>query len=240
MSERSVTHLETVKRKIGGEIDDLPVNKRARPSSMTTPTFHACHLTMLQSLHEKDVSTETWKQVKVFLKQRPLLLEKKKEREHLRGIHQEALKYVKHQNNSIKQPLYTTPQPLQQSPPMFSPLGMSPAGAVTCTTKPRRSLTLVARLLGTRAALEEGTAFTSLLAETNNRVQNLEVMLQKLRQERLEKDRKKMAQLLSSNNTAVNGNNTADDGAEHDHKIVEMETKIRLWRMLAHALRQVE
>lgn len=231
----SVTHLETVKRKISCQSDETPANKRARQS----PSFHACHLTMLQSLHENDNDID-WNQVKLYLKQRPILLQKKREREHLQGIHHEAEKYVKqdNDNNAAKQPLYTTPQ--QQSPSMFSPLGMSPAGVSGHNARPRRSLALVARLLGRRAASQEGSPFASLLTETNTRVGSLEKALHTLRQERIEKDRKRMAKLLSSDD--ANGENhgdDCDDSNDYHDTIVKTETKIRLWKMLAHSLRQV-
>ena len=109
MSENTMhTHLETIKRKIGCEADDsLRAPKRAR-TTITKP-FYASHLTMLQSLYEKDnVSESTWNEVALFLQKKSLLLERKKKREHLRGIHRQAVKYVNNNNNNASQCCCTT------------------------------------------------------------------------------------------------------------------------------------
>lgn len=258
MSTTIATALEKEKRKIGGDTAEAERNaKRARTqAAMTKHSFQECFLTMLMCLYtnEEDnntVNPDTWKQVQLFLKQRPLLLRNKKERERLHGIHQEAVDHVKSQNKTQHQAsLLLTPRPTPQqlqSPhhptsSMFSPLTTTSPAATN--KQPRRStLALVARLLGRRAAVRQSEAahpFASLLIETNSRVQELEGKLQSLRQERLEKDRQRMTQLLSTKHASPSNNNTNDDDNGDYNTIVKVENKIRLWKMLAHALRQVE
>ena len=185
----------------------------------------------------------TWKQMDDFLKQRSTLKQKKREREHLRGIHQEAVQYVLEQSKSSdhKQrsgPLFTPQQPPSPAMSVFSPLRTSPAQK---QVRPRRTpLALVARLLGRKAALQEGThPFSTLLTETDLRVQGLEKTLQTLQQERLEKERNKMSQLLMNLSSSSSKNHSISDEDTSYNKIVETQTKIRLWSILAHALRQV-
>jgi hypothetical protein len=51
-----------------------------------------------------------------------------------------------------------------------------------------------------------------------------------------------MAKLVSPSmhNNAPPTTNTTQDKGDQDNKIMEVETKIRLWKMLANALHQVE
>lgn len=244
MSENTMhTHLETIKRKIGCEADDsLRAPKRARTSTITKP-FYASHLTMLQSLYEKDnVSESTWNEVALFLQKKSLLVERKKKQEHLRGIHRQAVKYVQQQQqqqaSAAAPPAYTTPQQLQ-SPSMFSPLGMSPATTTNNNnSRPRCSFALVARLLGLKAAAaQQDSTFSTLLTDTNTRIEQLEETLQELKLKRRDEGRKKMKLLLSGSHA---NDDDDDDTNRASNAIVETEMKIQLWKMLAHELNQVQ
>jgi len=245
------THLEREKRKLGEDAESSATIKRTRrtPAMTQLPqphvaTFHECHLTMLQSLSQEEdgVNTDTWKQVQQFLQQRPLLLKRQNERQNLQGIHQAAVEYVLKQSQSKSDHYHNTdlvrPKKIQ-SPTvnMFSPLRTSPPAA----NNKSLPLALVARLLGRRVASQQCTLpFSTLLTETNERLQELKAFLQSLRQERLEKDGRKMAMLISRCDYSDSNNKNDNDTDQDCNKIVETETKICLWNMLAHSLRQVE
>jgi hypothetical protein len=226
------------------------VNKRARASPMMQQqiiaTFHECHLTMLQSLDGHGVNSDTWKQAHAFLQQRAFLLKNQRERQKMCHVHQAAVEHVlkqsqgkaDHHRNKSKAGLFMSPPPQQhaQSPSMFSPLTTSPAS--DRPSRHRASLALVARLLGQRVKASDESMqqpFASLLQETHARMQELERSLQSLKHDGLETNRQKMAQLVMHHqNATINLETSADH-----NKIVEAETKIRLWGMLAHALHQV-
>lgn len=231
----ATTRLETIKRKICEADVSFHAPKRAR----TIKPFYKSHLTMLQSLCENDhVHENTWNAVKLFLQNKSVLLKHKKKQEHLRGIHQQAVKHVQHQSAAQPHtPTYATPQQLH-SPSMFSPLGMSQA---TTTDRPRCSFAIVVRLLGLQAdAAQQDSRFSSLLADTNARIEQLEATLKTLKLKRREEDRKKMKSLLSGSSANENINDADANGVSNDNVIIETETKIQLWKMLAHELTQVQ
>jgi hypothetical protein len=97
------------------------------------------------------------------------------------------------------------------------------------------------RLLGLQAdAAQQDSRFSSLLADTNARIEQLEATLKTLKLKRREEDRKKMKSLLSGSSANENINDADANGVSNDNVIVETETKIQLWKMLAHELTQVQ
>lgn len=268
MSSAVAINLER-KRKFGDndELDGNDNEKRSQRRRASTTTalhatgFHECHLIMLKSLYNDESDDDsTWNQVKLFLQQRKRLLQGKKEREHLQHVHQAAVDHVHKQGKSLESRAasFTPPPPPPpqhlQSPAVnsvFSPLTMTPTksqhgGGFTSTNT--CSLALVARLLGKRAAdatvTTDTAPFSSLLQEVNAHISKLQASLQTLQQERLERNRNQMTQLLlSSNMNNENDSINIDSGGtndnDDDNKMVEVESKIYLWKMLAEALRQV-
>jgi hypothetical protein len=91
-------------------------------------------------------------------------------------------------------------------------------------------------------ALQEfAKPFGPLVKVTNEQLKGLDEMLAALRQDRLEKHRVKFFKLLSPSTSDSSSSHIASrwDGGEDNDKIVLVESKIRLWRMLARALEDV-
>ena len=248
----TVSNLE--KRKSMGDVENEETesrhaNKRARRA---TTRFYRCHLTMLQSLNQEDGDENTWRMIDLFLQQRPLLMKKTRERSDLRSVHEEAVQFLERSSSSCphQSPLVyaseTTAKPqLSPGSRMFSP-HRSPS---TVSKRRPNSLGLVCLLLGRKAASADATLkelvkpFHPLILATEKRLKGLEDMLDALRQERLEKHRERMSKLLSpsmSDSSGVHvGCGREDGGQDDDDKIALVESKIQLWRMLAHALEDV-
>lgn len=219
----------------------------------TGASFQECHLSMLRSLYKESdntISAKTWKQIKEFLQQRPKLLEARRQRQLLQGIHDEAVKFVlknSQKNNSTTSVIHT-PQHHHHHHhhhlTTASPLSMfSPAAASVATTKRpntnTNSLALVARLLGRRARQGSGSnmPFSNLRRETNEQMQQLTKSLETLQQEQLESYKQQLKRLANEQDSSTS---TEQDFPRNEGKLVETEARIHLWSMLAHSLQQVE
>lgn len=248
---KTVSSLEKRKtvRDVGNdETSSREANKRARRS---TSAFYHCHLTMLQSLYQEDGDEDTWRMIDLFLQRRPLLMRKTRERSNLRSVNEEAIQFL--QSSSASSPHHSPPvyangtmvnPPLSPRTRMFSP-HRSPS---TFQQRRPNSLALVSRLLGRKAAAsnaalhELAKPFCPLIKATDEHLKGLEEMLDTLRQETLEKHRERMSKLLSPSMSDSSSSHVAsrwEDGGEDDDKTALVESKIRLWRMLAHALQDV-
>lgn len=244
LTSTSPTHLEGIKRKINSENDDQTSEKstkRARAMQMT-PTFQQCHLIMLKSLYgNEEISSTIWNSIESFLKQRPVLLKAKQKRQHLEGIHQEAVKFASSFDkstspNNAKSPSQFLPPPTQPSPSlsMFTPRSPAVSNNATATGTQRNGILLVARLLEKRVeSTFDERQFAALSQEVNNQIDQLKQTLSSLLEEKRQRDEETLQNLLHSR--SVN-----NDTLPKDNGLVETSTKIQLWTMLAHSLRSIE
>lgn len=230
------------------ETGSREANKRARRS---TTVFHHCHLTMLQSLYQEDGDEKTWRMIDLFLQRRPLLMKQTRKRSNLRSVHEEAVHFL--QSSSASCTIQSPPGYASETTakPQLSPRNRMFSPHLSPSTVPQwrpNSLGLVCRLLGRKAAAANATLhelakpFHPLIKATDNHLKGLEDMLDTLRQERLEKHRERMSKILSPSMSDASGSHVAsrwEDGGQGDDKIALVESKIRLWRMLAHALEEV-